>query len=208
MGRPRQTLDEEIRSLRATAERTTRNRTSSRLDTPARAPNRPCRSAAARTSALPSNSRIRSGVAGRSCAKTAAVGAKCTNVEGQACCARMPRWTTSASAPEREKTDTAKYALTKFAKDSHCRSATICSARSQRCRKMAVEHRSGAEKLARGRDDDRARVRLGVLERHGVQRIDPKGQPFNPHHHQAVMEQANPRCRPAPCSRCSRPAIT
>lgn len=30
-----------------------------------------------------------------------------------------------------------------------------------------------------------------ALERHGVRAIDPAGQPFNPHHHQAVMEQEN-----------------
>jgi molecular chaperone GrpE len=33
---------------------------------------------------------------------------------------------------------------------------------------------------------------LQVLERHGVKRIDPKGEIFNPHLHQAVMEQPNP----------------
>jgi molecular chaperone GrpE len=32
---------------------------------------------------------------------------------------------------------------------------------------------------------------LNVLERHGVRRIDPAGEVFNPHLHQAVMEQAN-----------------
>jgi molecular chaperone GrpE len=29
---------------------------------------------------------------------------------------------------------------------------------------------------------------VNVLERHGIKRMDPLGAPFNPHHHQAVME--------------------
>ena len=29
---------------------------------------------------------------------------------------------------------------------------------------------------------------FSVLGRHGIQRLDPKGEPFNPHHHQAVVE--------------------
>ena len=32
----------------------------------------------------------------------------------------------------------------------------------------------------------------GALERHGIVLLDPAGQAFNPHHHQAVMEQDNP----------------
>jgi molecular chaperone GrpE len=32
---------------------------------------------------------------------------------------------------------------------------------------------------------------LSVLDKHGVKRIEAQGQPFNPHLHQAVMQQAN-----------------
>jgi molecular chaperone GrpE len=37
---------------------------------------------------------------------------------------------------------------------------------------------------------------LNVLERHGVKRVAPSGEPFNPHHHQAVMETHNPDVAP------------
>ena len=47
---------------------------------------------------------------------------------------------------------------------------------------------------------------LNVLERHGVKRLDPEGEPFNPHQHQAVMEIDRPTSRPAPSCRCSRRA--
>ena len=33
---------------------------------------------------------------------------------------------------------------------------------------------------------------LNALERHGITRIDPNGEPFNPHQHQAVVEAHNP----------------
>ena len=32
---------------------------------------------------------------------------------------------------------------------------------------------------------------VNVLERHGVKRINPKGEAFNPHLHQAMMEMQN-----------------
>jgi molecular chaperone GrpE len=32
---------------------------------------------------------------------------------------------------------------------------------------------------------------INVLDRHGIKRMDPLGSPFNPHHHQAVMETQN-----------------
>ena len=33
---------------------------------------------------------------------------------------------------------------------------------------------------------------VNVLERNGVKRIDPEGQPFNPHQHQAMIEVEQP----------------
>src|SRR5215468_229957 len=48
---------------------------------------------------------------------------------------------------EREKEDTAKYAITKFAREL-----------------------------------------INILERHGIKRLNPKDEPFNPHLHQAMME--------------------
>ena len=37
---------------------------------------------------------------------------------------------------------------------------------------------------------------LNALERHGITRIDPNGEPFNPHLHQAVVEAQNPDVPP------------
>jgi molecular chaperone GrpE len=37
---------------------------------------------------------------------------------------------------------------------------------------------------------------LGVLERAGLARIDPKGQEFDPNEHEAVMEEARPADQP------------
>ena len=91
---------------------------------------------------------------------------------------------------EKEKEDTAKYAISRFAKDM----LTIGD-NFQRViaavPKEAVEADPALKTLLDGvtlaeRDYKTA------LERHGVRIIDPAGQPFNPHHHQAVMEQDNP----------------
>jgi molecular chaperone GrpE len=91
---------------------------------------------------------------------------------------------------EKEKEETAKYAITRFAKDM----LTIGD-NFQRViaavPKGAVEADPALKTLLDGvtlaeRDYKTA------LERHGVRIIDPAGQPFNPHHHQAVMEQENP----------------
>lgn len=90
---------------------------------------------------------------------------------------------------EKEKEETAKYAITKFAKDiltvgdNFQRAITAVP-------KDAVENDPALKTLLDGvilaeRDFKTA------LERHGVRTIDPAGQPFNPHHHQAVMEQEN-----------------
>ena len=91
---------------------------------------------------------------------------------------------------EREKAETAKYAISKFAGD------VITVADNFRRAVSAVP--AGA---AEGNDTFKAlldgvqmteREFLNALERNGVRRIDPKGEIFNPHLHQAVMEQTNP----------------
>lgn len=90
---------------------------------------------------------------------------------------------------EREKQDTAKYAISKFARD-------IVGVADNFQRALgAVPHdaeRSPAlESLLEGVTMTE-REFLNVLERNGVVRVDPKGEIFNPHLHQAVMEQLNP----------------
>ncbi|MFM9938236.1 MAG: nucleotide exchange factor GrpE [Hyphomicrobiaceae bacterium] len=91
---------------------------------------------------------------------------------------------------EKEKSDASKYAISKFARDivgigdvfeKAIASAPTDAAEATPALKSFVEGVTMTE-----------RELINVLERHGVKRIDPKGQLFNPHHHQAVMEQPNP----------------
>lgn len=90
---------------------------------------------------------------------------------------------------EREKADTAKYAISKFARD-------IVGVGDNFQRAIAVVPAGAADQdpalksLIEGVTMSE-REFLNVLERHGVRRIDPLGEVFNPHLHQAVMEQPN-----------------
>jgi molecular chaperone GrpE len=90
---------------------------------------------------------------------------------------------------EKDKEETAKYAITKFSKD-------ILSVGDNFQRAIAAVPKDAIE------TDPALRTLLegvvlaerdyrGALERHGIIMIDPVGEPFNPHHHQAVMEQEN-----------------
>lgn len=90
---------------------------------------------------------------------------------------------------EKDKEDTAKYAITKFARD-------VFSVGDNFQRAISAVPAEAAEKdpalknflegVILAERDFR-----GALEKNGVRTIDPAGQPFNPHHHQAVMEQEN-----------------
>jgi molecular chaperone GrpE len=91
---------------------------------------------------------------------------------------------------ERDKEDTAKYAITKFARevlgigDNLQRAIAAVpagAADSDPALKALVDGVSMTE-----------REFLNVLERHNVKRIDPEGQPFNPHQHQAMTEIEKP----------------
>ena len=90
---------------------------------------------------------------------------------------------------EKEKEETAKYAISKFAKD-------VLSVGDNFQRAIAAVPKDALE------SDPALRTLLdgvilaerdyrGILERHGIVVDDPVGQPFNPHHHQAVMQQEN-----------------
>ena len=90
---------------------------------------------------------------------------------------------------EREKTDTAKYAISKFARD-------IVGVADNFQRALAAvpgdtEHNPALQSLLEGVTLTE-REFLNALERNGVRRVDPQGEAFNPHLHQAVMEQHNP----------------
>jgi molecular chaperone GrpE len=88
---------------------------------------------------------------------------------------------------EREKVETAKYAITKFAQDvvgvtdNFERAASAVPAEAAE-KDAALKSFLGGVLLAE-------REFLAVLERHGVKRIEAERQPFNPHQHQAVMER-------------------
>jgi len=90
---------------------------------------------------------------------------------------------------EKEKEETAKYAISKFAKD-------ILSVGDNFQRAIAAVPKDALE------SDPALRTLLdgvilaerdyrSILERHGIFVDDPVGQSFNPHHHQAVMQQEN-----------------
>lgn len=91
---------------------------------------------------------------------------------------------------EREKSDSAKYAISKFALD-----IVGISDNFQRAVAAIPAGSAEADGTLKSVVDGvmmTERAFLQVLERHGVRRIDPMGEPFNPNIHQAVMEQENP----------------
>jgi molecular chaperone GrpE len=90
---------------------------------------------------------------------------------------------------EKEKEEVARYAITKFAKDILSVGDNFQRAIAA-VPKDAVQNDPALKSLLDGVVLAERDYR-GVLERHGVRMIDPVGQPFNPHHHQAMMEQEN-----------------
>lgn len=94
----------------------------------------------------------------------------------------------------KEKEDTAKYAIQKFASD------VVNVADNFERAITSVPAGAAAEDTAFKSLLDGVslteREFLNVLERHGVRRIAPQGQPFNPHQHQAVMEAQDPSVPP------------
>ena len=90
---------------------------------------------------------------------------------------------------EREKADTARYAIGKFAgdivgvSDNFQRAVAAVPA-------GAIEQDPALKSLVDGVLMSE-RAFLQVLEAHGVRPIDPKGEAFDPNRHQAVMEEQN-----------------
>ncbi len=87
---------------------------------------------------------------------------------------------------EREKEETAKFAITKFARD-------VVGVADNFERAVAAvppgaaDHDATFATLLEGVSMTE-REFINVLERHGVKRINPQGEAFNPHRHQAMME--------------------
>ncbi|MGE0697530.1 MAG: nucleotide exchange factor GrpE [Hyphomicrobiaceae bacterium] len=87
---------------------------------------------------------------------------------------------------EREKADASKFAISKFARDVVGIGDNVQRAID------AVPHRLAEQDPALKSFVEGVtmieRELLSVLGRHGIKRLDPKGEPFNPHQHQAVVE--------------------
>lgn len=91
---------------------------------------------------------------------------------------------------EREKEEAAKYAVTRLARDvvtvgDNFRRAIETAPADKISQDTALKAFFEGIELTE-------RELLGTLERHGVRRIDPMGEPFNPRQHQAVMEMDSP----------------
>jgi len=85
---------------------------------------------------------------------------------------------------ERERLDTQKYAVSKFAKD-------MLSVADNLERALAAVPTDTSDPVLKGLLDGvtvTERGLAGVLERHGIKRIAAEGAAFDPHQHQAVME--------------------
>ncbi len=89
---------------------------------------------------------------------------------------------------ERERLDTQKYAVSKFARD-------VISIADNLERALAAAPAETADPTLKALLDGvtvTQRALSGVLERHGIKRMDAQGSAFDPHQHQAVMEQPDP----------------
>ena len=96
---------------------------------------------------------------------------------------------------EQEKKDTAKYAVTRFAHDIVNVGDNFQRA-IQAVPSGAADNDPALQSLIEGVMVTE-REFLNVLERHGVKRVDPKGEMFNPHLHQAVMQQPSADVAPS-----------
>ncbi len=91
---------------------------------------------------------------------------------------------------EREKEETAKYAISKFAREVLAIGDNL-----QRATAAVPPGAADADPALKALIDGvtlTEREFTNVLERNGVKRIDPVGQPFNPHQHQAMIEIDQP----------------
>lgn len=89
---------------------------------------------------------------------------------------------------ERERLDTQKYAVSKFARD-------MLSVADNLERALAAVPTDTSDPVLKGLLDGVMVTERGlasVLERYGIKRIAAEGAPFDPHQHQAVMEHQDP----------------
>jgi molecular chaperone GrpE len=87
---------------------------------------------------------------------------------------------------EREKAEASKFAISKFARDVVGIGDNV-----QRALDVVPHQLAEQEPTLKSFVEGVTMIErelLSVLGRHGIKRLDPKGEPFNPHHHQAVVE--------------------
>jgi len=92
---------------------------------------------------------------------------------------------------EREVTDARTYAVANFARDM----LNVADNVRRAIESVPEEARAGAEGAFKGLIegiDLTERDLLKTLERHGVKKLDPQGQKFDPNVHQAMFEVPNP----------------
>lgn len=92
---------------------------------------------------------------------------------------------------EREVADARSYAIAKFAGDM----LTVADNMGRAIESIPAEQREGADGTLKSLIDGAEltqRDMLRALERHGVKPIDPKGERFDPHFHQAIFEMPDP----------------
>jgi len=95
---------------------------------------------------------------------------------------------------ERDKEDTAKYAITKFAREVLSIGDNL-----QRAIAAVPAGAADADPALKALVDGVSmtdREFLNILERNGIKRLVPEGQPFNPHQHQAMVEVENREVAP------------
>lgn len=90
---------------------------------------------------------------------------------------------------EREKADTAKYAISTFARDVLSIGDNLRRA-IDAVPKEAIAGDPALKSLLDGVEVTEREL-LNMLERHGIRRIDPKGERFDPNFHQAMLEIEN-----------------
>lgn len=91
---------------------------------------------------------------------------------------------------EREKQDMAKYAISNFAKDIITLDDNLARTLSA-VPEGAIDEDPALKALVEGVEMTEREL-TNVLERHGIKRIDPKGEIFDPNSHQALFEIPNP----------------
>src|SRR5262245_20409874 len=107
---------------------------------------------------------------------------------------------------EREKEETAKYAITKFARDignGGCNFQPAIGAGPT----GAAERQPALKSFPEG-GTLTERELLNILERHGIKRLNPKDEPFNPHLHQAMMEVPRSDVAPGTIVQVFQPGFT